>query len=203
MTLHEFLRVVREEAGITQQQVAERYGCAVSTVSKQENRGKKLLKDPAKAKRWATAYGVDPMVVLSFLPREVGLVHLDPADDFESHVFEDDDGRKAYYRIPKIRLRESDNLIVFLTLGPRGTSRRHKHPGEEIVFVTKGKVRIFIDGTPIVADAGHVLHFKSLAEHSVENLAHELTGQQDDDEGTSEMLIVRRCYESPPSSGQD
>jgi quercetin dioxygenase-like cupin family protein len=50
----------------------------------------------------------------------------------------------------------------------------HSHPHEQITLVERGRVRFCVDGAPVLAAAGDVLHFPSNVEHGATMLDEEV-----------------------------
>src|SRR5262245_31337983 len=56
-------------------------------------------------------------------------------------------------------------------IGPEAPYVRHKHPGEEIIYVLEGTLQYDIDGQPpIIAIAGEALTVPAEAVHAVRNV---------------------------------
>jgi len=50
----------------------------------------------------------------------------------------------------------------------------HRHPHEQMTFVMQGKVRFTIEGAPVIAAQGDVLHFPSNVQHGATMLDEEV-----------------------------
>jgi len=62
-------------------------------------------------------------------------------------------------------------LQVMVTIGAGETAPKHKHPGEEIIYVLEGSLEYFIEGmAPVTAKAGQVVFIPTETTHSVRNV---------------------------------
>jgi quercetin dioxygenase-like cupin family protein len=55
-------------------------------------------------------------------------------------------------------------------LGPEAPAVRHKHPGEEIIYVLEGTLKYAIDGRPKPYSAGEALMVPAETVHAVRNV---------------------------------
>ena len=129
----------------------------------------------------ALAYDADLLALMYVHPAPVGgMAQLNPADvssggfqplPFKLSLYGDTKG--ATYLIPTQRLDPSDLVLVFLILAPGGHSPKsgHWHPGDEVVRVEQGLVRLVFPDLHITRDLGEgeILHFDASREHYVEN----------------------------------
>ena len=64
----------------------------------------------------------------------------------------------------------SVNLIEAVVIPPNGSVPLHKHKGtEEIFYITKGKIKMAIDGKEIELSAGDTLYIDKQTEHGFKN----------------------------------
>ena len=62
-------------------------------------------------------------------------------------------------------------LQVMVTIGAGETAPKHKHPGEEIIYVLEGSLEYFIEGVaPVTVKAGEVVFIPADTVHSVKNV---------------------------------
>jgi quercetin dioxygenase-like cupin family protein len=62
-------------------------------------------------------------------------------------------------------------LQVVVTIGVGETFPKHKHPGEEIIYVLEGCLEYFIEGRdPVTVKAGEVVFVPAKTVHSVKNV---------------------------------
>ena len=64
------------------------------------------------------------------------------------------------------RLGEPSGTVSF---APGSSFPRHKHPGEEIIYVTQGTIEYEVAGKPVVVKAGEVLFIPSGVVHAARN----------------------------------
>jgi quercetin dioxygenase-like cupin family protein len=63
---------------------------------------------------------------------------------------------------------------VLVEFEPGVTAAEHSHPGEEIVYVTKGSLEYRLEGkSPVVVKAGEALFIPNGTPHSVRNVGNE------------------------------
>lgn len=63
------------------------------------------------------------------------------------------------------------NLMVVRVEGKAGTvAPSHSHPHEQMTLVERGAVRLKVDGQPVEAGTGELVHIPSGAEHEAELL---------------------------------
>src|SRR5262249_34005846 len=56
-------------------------------------------------------------------------------------------------------------------IGPEAPAFRHRHPGEEVIYVLEGSLEYHIDGeTPVTVEAGAVFFVPAGAIHTVKNV---------------------------------
>ena len=65
-------------------------------------------------------------------------------------------------------------MVCRFTFDPFTVTEVHSHPHEQITLVIRGKVRFTIDGQPIIAAPGDVLHFPSNNRHGATMLDEEV-----------------------------
>src|SRR5580765_7043031 len=62
-------------------------------------------------------------------------------------------------------------LQVIVTIGQGETSPRHKHPGEEIIYVLEGSLQYEVEGKPpVTLKAGEVLFIANGKIHAAKNV---------------------------------
>ncbi len=61
----------------------------------------------------------------------------------------------------------------------------YQHPGEELIYVIKGRIRVTLNGDPYFLDAGDAIHFRGEMNHKIKNIT----------DGEVELLAVI----TPPS----
>ncbi len=79
-------------------------------------------------------------------------------------------------------------LKVILAHPPPGASNiegGYQHPGEELIFVIKGRIQVMLNGSPYILEEGDSLHFRGELRHVITNIAEE----------KAELLVVI----SPPN----
>jgi quercetin dioxygenase-like cupin family protein len=134
----------------------------------------------------ARIYEADVAVLMCFLQDgHEGALHLTEASFNNTHLVtsstqaqfpQGSETCKAEYRLAPNRLADSNTMVVFLELGPRGHSKKagHSHPGEEIMKVEQGRITL-VRGNALGRldhldlSAGDILHFESECEHYIEN----------------------------------
>src|SRR5262249_58913725 len=56
-------------------------------------------------------------------------------------------------------------------IGPEAPAFRHRHPGEEVIYVLEGSLEYHIDGeTPVTVEAGAVFFVPAGAHHTAKNV---------------------------------
>lgn len=65
-------------------------------------------------------------------------------------------------------------MVCRLHFAPNVVTAVHTHPHEQITLVVRGRVQFFVDGEPVLASAGDVLHFPSNVEHGATMLDEEV-----------------------------
>ena len=62
-------------------------------------------------------------------------------------------------------------IQVLVEFAPGASFPRHRHPGEEVAYVTEGKLEYRLDGRPaVILEAGDALFIPAGAVHAVTNL---------------------------------
>ena len=60
---------------------------------------------------------------------------------------------------------------VVVTIGAEQVAPKHKHPGEEIIYVLQGSLEYTLEGKdPVIVKAGQVLFIPAETVHSVKNI---------------------------------
>jgi quercetin dioxygenase-like cupin family protein len=116
----------------------------------------------------AKAYNMSPLMIwpLSATPiQEYVALKFGPSD-FQTV------GHELSYSFPRTRLKGSDISVVHLTLLSGQTSESHRHQGDELLIVLRGRIRArFHDSGVETAEltAGELIHFHAEAVHTVTN----------------------------------
>lgn len=78
--------------------------------------------------------------------------------------------RTELVRAPLDGIARGDGAIMRVELPPRGTTDRHRHPGQEYVYVVSGRIVIEPDGAPpVTLDAGQARINPANEVHRVRN----------------------------------
>ena len=62
-----------------------------------------------------------------------------------------------------------ESLQALVSFAPGSSFPRHKHPGEEIIYVTQRTIEYEVAGKPVVVKAGEVLFIPSGVVHAARN----------------------------------
>jgi len=62
-----------------------------------------------------------------------------------------------------------ESLQALVSFAPGSSFPRHKHPGEEIIYVTRGTIEYEVAGKPVVVKAGEVLFIPNGVVHAARN----------------------------------
>ena len=62
-----------------------------------------------------------------------------------------------------------ESLQALVSFAPGSSFPRHKHPGEEIIYVTQGTIEYEVAGKPVVVRAGEVLFIPNGVVHAARN----------------------------------
>jgi quercetin dioxygenase-like cupin family protein len=65
-------------------------------------------------------------------------------------------------------------MVCRLHFAPKVVTAVHSHPHEQITLVERGRVQFYVDGAPVIASAGDVLHFPANVEHGATMLDEEV-----------------------------
>ena len=65
-------------------------------------------------------------------------------------------------------------MLVRFTFDPFLVTDEHTHPHEQMTLVMKGRVKFIIEGEPVIAIAGDVLHFPANNRHGATMLDEEV-----------------------------
>jgi quercetin dioxygenase-like cupin family protein len=89
-------------------------------------------------------------------------------------LLKDPEGEGATYRIANTRLQGTAQSIIYLVLGPGGSSREHYHGVNEIALVVSGEISYELSKTgttpqSINVKPGQIFHFDSHYTHKVVN----------------------------------
>jgi len=137
----------------------------------------------------AEAYGIHRPLFDSLLAEPVDdiFLHHRCGDDFKEvdHSSQPSNSSEATYKIPVVKLRGTDDIdIVHLVLKEGGSSTRHIHPGDEILYVLNdGAVEVRLEDTGLQAklEKDDFIHFDAEQNHSIHSCS-----QQD-----VELLVIR------------
>jgi quercetin dioxygenase-like cupin family protein len=66
-----------------------------------------------------------------------------------------------------------ESLQALVSFAPGSSFPRHKHPGEEIIYVTEGTIEYEVEGKTIVVEAGEVLFIPNGIVHAARNRGQE------------------------------
>ena len=66
-----------------------------------------------------------------------------------------------------------ESLQALVSFAPGSSFPRHKHPGEEIIYVTEGTIEYEVEGKTIVVKAGEVLFIPNGIVHAARNRGQE------------------------------
>ena len=62
-----------------------------------------------------------------------------------------------------------ESLQALVSFAPAASFPRHKHPGEEIIYVTRGTIEYEVEGKVVVVKAGEVLFIPNGIVHAARN----------------------------------
>ena len=62
-----------------------------------------------------------------------------------------------------------ESLQALVSFAPAASFPRHKHPGEEIIYVTRGTIEYEVEGNVVVVKAGEVLFIPNGIVHAARN----------------------------------
>jgi quercetin dioxygenase-like cupin family protein len=62
-----------------------------------------------------------------------------------------------------------ESLQALVSFAPGASFPRHRHPGEEIIYVTQGTIEYEVDGKPVTVKAGEVLFIPYGVVHAARN----------------------------------
>ena len=62
-----------------------------------------------------------------------------------------------------------ESLQALVSFAPGSSFPRHKHPGEEIIYVTEGTIEYEVAGKPVTVKAGEVLFIPYGVVHAAKN----------------------------------
>jgi len=62
-----------------------------------------------------------------------------------------------------------ETLQALVSFAPGASFPRHKHPGEEIIYVTEGTIEYDVAGKPVTVKAGEVLFIPNGVVHAARN----------------------------------
>ena len=63
-----------------------------------------------------------------------------------------------------------ETVQALVSFAPGASFPRHKHPGEEIIYVTRGTIEYEVAGKPVIVKAGEVLFIPYGTIHSAQNI---------------------------------
>ncbi len=117
---------------------------------------------------------------------ETNIIHLKSQEDFVEIPLLKPEVKKTVHQVPRTKLAGSTTSLVKVILCRNGESLLHQHPGEEIVIMLKGRIRVkFPELTgslkTVTLSEGEILHFNSNILHQFENA----------DNPISEAMVIR------------
>jgi quercetin dioxygenase-like cupin family protein len=77
------------------------------------------------------------------------------------------------YWLPRRRLAHSETMIALLTLEPNRGTKANRHPGQEILVLLEGQVRVRLGADDWLLEKGFCAHYESNAEHTAWNVGKE------------------------------
>jgi quercetin dioxygenase-like cupin family protein len=69
-----------------------------------------------------------------------------------------------------LSVRGWESLQALVTFAPGASFPRHKHPGEEIIYVTQGTIEYEVGGKLVTVNAGEVLFIPNGTVHAARNV---------------------------------
>ena len=63
-----------------------------------------------------------------------------------------------------------ESIQALVSFAPGSSFPRHKHPGEEIIYVTQGTIEYEVAGKPVIVKAGEVLFVPHGIVHAARNV---------------------------------
>lgn len=159
---------------------------------RQVEEGKQLVKKTSPIiPALSIAYDIELSLLqaLAVFP-ETNIIHLKSQEDFVEIPLLKPDVKKTVHQVPRTKLAGSTTSLVKVILCMNGESLLHHHPGEEIVIMLKGRIRVkFPELTgslkTITLSEGEILHFNSNILHQFENA----------DNPRSEAMVIRNLNE--------
>jgi quercetin dioxygenase-like cupin family protein len=70
----------------------------------------------------------------------------------------------------ELSMRGWESLQALISFAPGASFPRHRHPGEEIIYVTQGTIEYEVDGKPVTVKAGEVLFIPNGTVHAARNV---------------------------------
>ncbi len=61
-------------------------------------------------------------------------------------------------------------IIAHPKPGQENIPQGYQHPGEELIFVFKGRIQVTLDGKPCILEDGDSIHFRSEMNHKIKNI---------------------------------
>ena len=174
------IRSLRRKAGLTLEELAKRTGLSKGLLSKIENH----KTSPPIATLAKIADGLAAPLASFFdedsrPPEPLSLVRRTKRQMAVGPVVKS--GPYNYYSLTRLKQRRClEPLIVIFEPGTRPISDRVDHPGEELIYVLKGRLKLFYGRSEYVLEPGDAVHF----DPSVPHKASALDGVQ------AECLIV-------------
>ncbi len=164
MEMSEKVKARRKKLGLTLKALAERVGCTDAYVSQIETG--KAVPSISVLKKIAAALDVQVRDLLSdeqnqdkiFLSKEERTQIIYPG----SHIF-------AELLVSKISNKAMEPLYKVVPVGC-GSSKEHRHVGEEFGYVLKGKLELKVGDQIRVLEPGDSFYFSSTLPHSYKNV---------------------------------
>lgn len=72
-----------------------------------------------------------------------------------------------------LSIKDREVLQARVDFTPGASFPRHKHPGEEIIYVLTGTIEYEVDGKPVIVKAGDVLFVPDGVVHAARNVGNE------------------------------
>jgi len=155
------LRRIRRARDLTMEQVAERTGISQPTLSRLEaGRRQPSL---AQLLTLADLYGASVGELLGESAAAAGGAVIDPADSAER------EGNGLRFRVVDRGDPGSALSAIQVTVpADRGGSRLYRHPGDEWLYVLKGRLRLTLGDAAHVLTPGMVAHFDATTPHRLD-----------------------------------
>ncbi len=154
------IREIRLERKLTQQDLADAVGVTKGYISKIEN--------------GASAPPVGTLIAFAQALKVELKAFFDTEEDPEVYVaitkkdqrpVVAEDGQGKYEHLAFNFPKRAFEAHVIKAQGPMGNTRPHKHKGQELLFVLRGRIEFTIDKNSFVLEAGDSVHFNAAYNH--------------------------------------